>query len=182
MRIGIYIGSFNPPHLGHKKVIDYLLDNHYVENILIIPTENYWNKTKLVDIKDRINMLKYYENDKVKVDTTHNKYIYTYELLNILKKEYKEDELYLIIGSDNLNELHKWKNIEELLKNNIIVLKRKKIIKNNKIDDRNFIYIDNYPFIDISSTEIRKGNYKYLDNNIKDYIIKNNLYLNEQEN
>ena len=40
MRIGIYIGSFNPPHLGHKKVIDYLLDNHYVENILIIPTEN----------------------------------------------------------------------------------------------------------------------------------------------
>ena len=62
------------------------------------------------------------------------------------------------------------------LKNKIIVLRRNNIMKNPDIDDANIIYVDNFDNIDISSTEIRKGNYKYLDSNIKDYIIKNNLY------
>ena len=48
MRLGIYIGSFNPPHLGHKKVIDFLLENNYVDNVLIVPTGNYWNKTNII--------------------------------------------------------------------------------------------------------------------------------------
>ena len=60
MRLGIYIGSFNPPHLGHKKVIDFLLEEDYVDKIIIVPTQNYWNKNNLIDIKDRINMLKFY--------------------------------------------------------------------------------------------------------------------------
>ena len=68
MKIGIYIGSFNPPHKGHKKIINYLLTNKYVDKILIIPTGNYWHKQNLINIKDRINMLKYYENKKIKVD------------------------------------------------------------------------------------------------------------------
>ena len=176
MRIGIYIGSFNPPHLGHKKVIDYLLENNYVDKVLIVPTQNYWNKNNLIDINDRINMLKFYESDNIKVDDIHNNYQYTYELLRELKIFYQNDILYLVIGSDNLKDLHKWKNIEELLKYNIIVLRRNKIIKNDKIDDTNFIYVDDYPYIDISSTEIRNGDYKYLDNKIKKYIIDNKLY------
>ena len=176
MRIGIYIGSFNPPHLGHKKVIDFLLEKSYVDKVLIVPTESYWDKTNLVNIKDRINMLKYYENDNVIIDTTHNNYPYTYELLNELKKIYKDDELYLIIGSDNLDELHEWKNLDELLKNKIIVLKRGSIKKNPHIDDSNIIYVNDFDNIDISSTEIRNGNFNYLDDNIKKYIIDNNLY------
>lgn len=176
MRLGIYIGSFNPPHLGHKKVIEFLLEKNYVDNVLIVPTGNYWNKTNIIDISKRIEMLKFYENDNIIIDTTHNNYPYTYELLNALKKSYPKDELYLIIGSDNLEELHKWKNIDEILKNKIIVLRRNNIMKNPYIDDTNIIYVDNFDNIDISSTEIKKGDYKYLDSNIKDYIIKNNLY------
>jgi len=181
MRLGIYIGSFNPPHLGHKKVIDYLLENKYVDKVLIVPTPNYWTKNNLVDIKDRINMLKFYENDIVKVDTIHNNYEYTYQVLESINQDYDKDELYLIIGSDNLESLHKWKNIQEVLKYKIIVLKRKNIIKNKELDDKNFIYINNYPFLDVSSTEVRKGNYNYLDKNIKKYIIDNNLYTNKKE-
>ena len=74
-----------------------------------------------------------------------------------------------------LEELHKWKNINEILKNKIIVLRRNNIMKNPDIDDANIIYVDNFDNIDISSTEIRKGNYKYLDSNIKDYIIKKSI-------
>ncbi len=176
MRIGIYIGSFNPPHLGHKKVIDYLIENNYVDKILIEPTPNYWDKTDLANINDRINMLKFYENEKVQVDTIHNNYPYTYELLNSVQKDYPNDTLYLILGSDNLEKLHKWNNIDELLKYAVIVLKRKSIKKNAYIDDSKFTYIDDFDFIDISSTEIRNGSDDYLDENIKQYIKKNNLY------
>ena len=180
MRIGIYIGSFNPPHLGHKKVIDFLLEKDYVDKVVIVPTKNYWNKTNLIDIEDRINMLKNYENTNIEIDTIHNNYPYTYELLNKLKEVYPTDELYLIIGSDNLDELHEWKNIDDLLNNKIIVLKRGTIKKNPSIDDKNIIYVEDFDNIDISSTEIRNGKFEYLDDNIKDYILNNKLYQEDQ--
>ena len=63
MKIGIYVGSFNPPHEGHHKVMKYLLEKKIVDKVLLLPTPEYWNKKDLIDIKERINMLKYYEED-----------------------------------------------------------------------------------------------------------------------
>ncbi len=178
MKIGIYIGSFNPPHEGHKKVIDYVLTKKIVDQVLILATPNYWHKTNLAAIKDRINMLKFYEEKNIKVDQKHNKYVYTYKVLRSIKKEYPKDEIFLMIGSDNLKELHKWKNIEEILTNKIIVLKRDKIEKNKYLKkyDSQFIYLYDFKNISISSTQIKNGYSKYLDIRIKNYIIKNNLY------
>ncbi len=184
MRLGIYIGSFNPPHLGHKKVIDFLLEEDYVDKIIIVPTQNYWNKNNLIDIKDRINMLKFYENKNVIVDTVNNNYKYTYELLNKLQKDYKDDYIYLIIGSDNLKELHKWKNVEEILKYKVIVLNRGKFIINKKLKNYKdkFIFIKNYNYINISSTDIRNGNMIYLNTQVKRYIENNKLYKTIEKN
>ena len=42
MKTGVYVGSFNPPHKGHKKIIDYLLENNYLDNIIVIPTKEYF--------------------------------------------------------------------------------------------------------------------------------------------
>ena len=57
MKLGIYVGSFNPPHKGHTKVASYLVRNGYVDKVLILPTPNYWNKTDLVDIEKRVDNL-----------------------------------------------------------------------------------------------------------------------------
>lgn len=180
MKIGVYIGSFNPPHVGHKKVVDYLLDNKYVDKIVIVPTLNYWNKTDLIDINHRINMLKFYENENIKIDTYNNKYSYTYKLMRSLSKEYKDDELYLIMGADNIIDFDKWKNYEELLNYKIIVMNRDNIDIykfTNKFNSNNFIILDNYNNIKISSTNIRSNiNSEYLDKEIKDYIVENKLY------
>lgn len=182
MRIGIYIGSFNPPHLGHKEVIDYLITNDYVDNLLLIPTKNYWDKQNLIDINHRINMLKYYESDFVKVDTNHNNYAYTYELLTALKEEYPKDELYLIIGADNIVRFNEWKNVKEIMKHKIIVINRKDLDINSYLEKyhfnkKQFIIINNFKPIDISSTEIRKNlTSKNLDAKVYKYIEKNNLY------
>ena len=179
MKLGIYIGSFNPVHIGHIDVANYLVNNKIVDQILIVPTLNYWNKNDLIDIKHRINMLKLIENNKIKIDTKNNNYIYTYQLMNQLKKEYNE-QLYLIIGADNIINFDKWKNYEELLNYKIIIMNRNNIDVNKYIEKyktNNFIIINNYPFIDISSTEIRNNlDSKYLDKNVLQYIKEKKLY------
>ena len=79
MKLGIYVGSFNPVHKGHIDIMNYLLSNNYVDMILAVPTLDYWHKRNLADIKDRINMLKIFENERIIIDTEHNEYIYTYD-------------------------------------------------------------------------------------------------------
>ena len=178
-RLGIYMGSFNPVHKGHIDVVNYLLDNDYVDKVLIVPTLGYWDKIDLLNIEDRINMLKFFENDKVKIDTEHNEYIYTYELVKELEKVY-DSELYLIMGADNIINFSKWKNYQELLKYKIIVMNRDNIDVNKYLkeyDKHNFIVLSDYKFIDISSRELRKDiNSKYLDPRVLGYIEKNNLF------
>ena len=180
MKLGIYAGSFNPPHEGHHKVIKYLLEKKLVDKVLLVPTPNYWDKKDLVDEKEREEMLKVYEEENVIVDTVHNKHPYTYEVLRSLKKDYPQDELFLVIGSDNLEKFHEWKKIKEILKNKIIVLKRNKIEKNKLLEayDKQFVYCEDFEFIDVSSTEIRKGDTTYLHPDIKKYIEEHHLYEN----
>lgn len=184
MKIGIYVGSFNPVHLGHTNLINYLISNKYLDKIFIIPTKGYWDKTNLIDLKHRINMLKYIENGCIYVDDNNNNLDYTYQILNEYNKVYKKEDIYLIIGADNIINFNKWKNIEEILTYNIIVLNRNNInilkyIKKFCYDLNKFNVLDNYPYLDISSSMIREDidKYKaYLDSKVYKYIKKNNLY------
>ena len=173
------MGSFNPPHNGHIKVVNYLLEHKYVDKILIVATLNYWNKNNLIDIKDRINMLSFFASDNIIIDKKHNDCIYTYDLVNKLKKEYPTDELMIIIGADNVINLDKWKNYKKLIKYPFIIMNRNNIDIKKYLDkmDGNFTILYNYPYINISSSEIRdKLGSKYLDKRVLNYIKENHLY------
>ena len=180
MNIGVYVGSFNPPHKGHIYVVNYLLDNKVVNKVLIVPTGNYWDKQNLVDLKDRINMLKTYENENILIDTVNNEYPYTYQLMRKLKIDYPNDTLFLVMGADNIISFDKWKNYEELLQGNIIIMNRDSIniheyLKN--YPEGHFIVLKDFHPIDISSTEIRNNpDNEYIDEEVKEYIKKHDLY------
>ena len=182
MKLGVYIGSFNPVHIGHIDVVNFLLNKNIVDKVLIVPTLNYWNKNNLIDLKHRINMLKFFENSNILVDTSHNSYSYTYQLMRALNLEYSDCELYLIIGADNIVNFHKWKNYLELLNYKIIVMNRNNIDINfyiKKYNSNNFILLD-YNGVDISSTDLRRNlNPNYLDKLVFNYIKKNKLYCDE---
>ena len=179
MKLGVYIGSFNPVHNGHINLVNYLLKENYVDRILIVPTIGYWDKRNLVDINHRINMLKFFENDNILVDITHNNYEFTCELMDSLKKDV-DDDLYLIMGADNIINFNKWKNYQDLLKYNIIIVNRDNIniddyIKN--YNTSNFIICRDYKPLNISSTLIRDNlDNEYLDKRVYNYIKENNLY------
>ncbi len=186
MKIGIFVGSFNPVHKGHIKIVNYILENKFVDKILIIPTGNYWNKNNIIEVKHRIKMLENYETEKIIIERELNNLPYTYLIIRKLKERYKYDELFLIMGADNIISFDKWMNYEELLKLNFIIYKRnnvkieKYLKKLNKLD--NTIIIKDTENINISSSDIRKtiNNYlnlkNLLDKNVLNYIINNNLY------
>ena len=186
MKLGVMVGSFNPVHKGHIKIINYLLDN-VLDKVLVIPTGNYWNKNNLIDIDNRIDMLKMYENDKVIIDDKYNNIKYTYEIMRKLKDEYKDDILYLIVGADNIVDFDKWMEYKELLTYNFAIINRGDIdIRDylNRLNKKDgYVIIDDLD-IDISSTYVRecfknkdyKDIDKYIDDNVYLYIEKNNLY------
>ena len=95
-RLGVYGGTFNPVHKGHKAIVDFLLEKKYVDKVLMIPTENYWGKQNLIDTKYRLDMLKFYENEKIIVSAKYGDFKYTNEILTSLKKDFDPNLLFYI--------------------------------------------------------------------------------------
>ncbi len=188
MKIGIYVGSFNPPHKGHIKIIHHLITKKYLDKIIVIPTGNYWDKQNLINITDRINMLKLYESENIKIDEEHNNLQYTYQVLREFSKVYKKEDLYLIIGADNIIDFDKWKCFKELLTYNFIIVNR------NNIDISYYLkclgktdkykIVNDLELLNMSSTDIRnklkEGSYveDILDEKILYYLKKHKLDSN----
>lgn len=185
MKIAVYVGSFNPVHKGHIKVIKKIL-KEYVDKVIIVPTMSYWNKNNLISVNDRINMLKLYETKDIVIDNKNNNYEFTYQVLRNIQNEYKNDKIYLVIGDDLLKDFDKWKNVSEILKYNIIVIRRNDIEESiyKKYENYNFIVKNKISSKEISSTIVRnmilnnnKDVLKYIDLKVYNYIKRNNLYV-----
>lgn len=191
MRIGIFGGSFNPPHNMHENIAHYLKKNNVLDKIIFVPTgSKYKYKNNLLPDKDRYNMVKFITDDYDYLDVSDYEFkeevVYTCETLKHFKEHYPSDEIYFICGLDNLSYIDSWKNPEYILNNfKILVIKRNTddlSIVLNKLDK----YKDNIIVVDmeedsISSTIIRENFYKkdmsvYLNKNVVKYIKDNNLY------
>ena len=185
MKIGVYVGSFNPVHKGHIKIVNTILENDIVDKVFIIPTKNYWDKQDIISIQDRENMLRIYETSRIIINTEYNDLEYTYQIINALKDKFNDTEFSLIIGADNIVNFDKWNHYKDLLELNLIIIGRNDIdIKYylDKLNKKDRYTILDIADIDISSTLVRNniGNNKelakYLDQEVIDYIEKNKLY------
>lgn len=194
MKIGIFGGSFNPPHNMHENIGMELIRKGYLDKVIYVPTgEEYKYKSNLLSNETRYNMLKIVTDKHPEFGISNfefqDKAIYTYETIRHFKEEYPNDEIYFICGADNLSYIDKWEKGETILRNEkIIAISR----NTDNLDEILSKYQKFSPSIeratikpiDLSSTEIRnlikKNDYetlkKYLDQDVLDYIIKKNLY------
>lgn len=192
MRIGIFGGSFNPPHKMHLRMAKELLNDDLLDKIIYVPTgSKYIYKNNLVSDKDRYNMLKIMIKNDERLEVSdfelQTRNIYTYETLEYFKGIYLDDEIYFILGTDNLAYVDKWKyGIELLENNNFIVIRRstddiEKILK-KYIKYRKNIVVSEVSESNISSTLIRdkiknKENVlDFIDEDVYNYILENKLY------
>ena len=196
MKIGIFGGSFNPPHKMHIKIACELLKQHYVDKIFFVPTgSKYEYKNNLISDKYRFEMLKIITDKEEGMEVSDYELkdyvVYTCETLKYFKKLNPNDEIYFICGTDNLSYIDKWKNGLEILNNyKIIVIDRKgndvtELLEKYNKYKRN-ITIASIPLNNMSSTNVRKlikekqlyELNKYLDQDVIDYIRKEKLYIN----
>lgn len=195
--IGVFCGSFNPILNSHLSLAEGLI-NDGLEKVIFVPVSSKYHKKGLVSDDHRFNMLKLVCNKNKKfevsdIEIKSQKWMRTFDTLNALKDIYSENEINLIIGTDNLKELYWWYEIEALLKNfKIIVLARdedniEEIINNDELLSKykkSFIKSNSYIRTNLSSTYVRnliknKKEIKYLlPDEVIEYIYKNNLYLN----
>lgn len=193
MKIGIFGGSFNPPHNMHKNIAKELIEKGYLDKVIFVPTGmKYEYKNNLLNDKIRVKMLslmiKDEKNMKISKYELKNKTVYTYETLNYFKKKYKNDEIYFICGTDNLTYMDTWAKGIDILENyKILVIKREtddinEIIKRLKKYQKNIIITDIIPN-NISSTKIRnmikdenKNINNYLDLSVLNYIKRKKIY------
>lgn len=190
MKIGIYAGSFNPIHNAHLKIAEHIIEKGIVDRVVFVPAGDDYNKKGLIEGAKRYEMIKLVVENNLKLSVSDieiiNKKLYSYQTLDYFKEKYQNDRIYFVMGSDNLNEFHLWKNPEYILENYGIVV----FLRNGqKIEDfKKYLEYENIEFLEyndrLSSTEIRKnikeGNYdeaaSKVDGKVLSYIRENRLY------
>ena len=133
MRVGIFGGSFNPPHMGHLNSLQTVLKKAGLDQIRVIPAAQNPLKvpTEGPSPEQRLEMTKLAIQgwgDSFVVDDQELKRggkSFTIETIKNLRKTIAADDLFLIIGMDKLEELEQWKNPSDLIKEtNIIITSR----------------------------------------------------------
>lgn len=118
MKIGIFGGCFNPPHMMHYTIANTILEKGYLDKIIFVPTGDNYNKKDLATHKDRVEMLRL-ALDKadmlVENICKNGEYPYTYEVLDYYHEIYPEADIYFICGTDNLDWFKEWRNYEYIL-------------------------------------------------------------------
>lgn len=198
MRIGIFGGTFNPPHYGHLRLAEEMKTAAFLDKILIMPTSTPPHKVSsdLAYEKDRFEMCrlmfskKYFEVSDIEIRRKGKSY--SIDTVTELKRLYPDDELFLIIGSDMLLSFHKWYRFQDILNSVTLCV----ATREDEISTENLLQYANealgLKFGEViispinafvcSSTDVRnkiragENTDSLLPKEIREYIMKNNLY------
>lgn len=191
MKIGLYFGTFNPIHIGHL-----IIANHFAEFtdldevwLVVTPHNPFKQKNSLLNDYHRLEMVHLATEDYPKLKPSNIEFKlqqpnYTIDTLAYLEEKYPMHQFALIMGEDNLNTFHKWKNYEVILERyGIYVYPRvSENKKENQLQNHPQINFVDAPVIEISSTFIResiknkKNTRALLPEKVWNFIDKNGFY------
>ena len=191
MKIGLYFGTFNPIHIGHLIIANHLAENSDLDQIwmVVTPHNPHKKKSTLLDDYHRLEMVHLATENYPKIQPSDIEFKlpqpnYTINTLAHLQEKFPNHEFSLIMGEDNLNSLHKWKNYEVILQNHSIIVYPR--LHSGEIDSQFInhpkIHKIDAPIIELSSTFIResikndKNVVPMLPNKVWEYVEHNLLY------
>ncbi len=194
-KIGLYFGTFNPIHVGHLIIANHMAEHADLDKIwmMVTPHNPHKEKNTLLDDRNRLHMVQLATEDFQKIKPSDFEFKlpqpnYTVNTLAHLQDKYPKFEFALIMGEDNLNTFHKWKNYEAILQNHeLFVFPRiNSGTINNQFENltkfRDKIHKIDAPIMEISSTFIReniklgKNVQPLLPNKVWEYLDRNNFY------
>ena len=198
-RIGVFGGTFDPPHIGHTSAALVAMRELELDFVLMVAANDPWQKTdqnealseiSTFDVSlsdDRFEMLKRAVNGHEgliadDMEIVRGGRTYTIDTVSELNDRFPESEFFLLIGADVAKDFDSWREPREICKQvNVVVLTRPGTDRSEIDEDWNFPVLD-IPAIDVSAEEIRlraskgesvDGMVSFL---VEDYISSVGLY------
>lgn len=200
-KIGIMGGTFNPIHNGHIEMAKVAYKQFQLDKVLFMPSGNSYLKKNVLEASHRVEMVKraikeypYFELSLIEVERKGN--TYTYETLEQLHKQNRNDQYYFIVGMDSFMYMDKWYKPEIIFSNATILCALRDNFESEDFDRKRNIYQEKYdadiqaihmPKIEISSTMIRNHVHDHLPiqdfvpKAVYEYITKEKLYAENKE-
>jgi len=194
MKIGIFGGTFNPPHYGHLIVAEFIREEVGLDKIIFIPCsipphkQNDEYLSQIASPEHRFEMVKLaiIENKFFEVSDIEIKrggVSYTIDTINYLTSNFPGEEFYLLIGADQFAEFHTWRKPEEIVQKVKLIVFNRPGFSVPQTRFSKFATFITIPNIEISASAIRKRikigkSIKYLvPQAVEEYIFANKLYI-----
>ncbi|MBU4445483.1 MAG: nicotinate (nicotinamide) nucleotide adenylyltransferase [Candidatus Marinimicrobia bacterium] len=193
MSVCLYGGTFDPPHLGHLAIAEYIRDKLNIETVLFIPAYIAPHKIKysVSSVEDRLKMLQLAVSDHSglqisNVEIQRKGVSYSIDTIRQIKEgmDIRSKDLYFLIGADSLLEFHTWRDPDKILEESSVLVAGRPGFDIREVSEefRNKIQMVSAPLIDISATMIRQ---RIIDGKsirslvpalVEDYILRKGLY------
>ncbi|UMB53205.1 nicotinate-nucleotide adenylyltransferase [Lutibacter sp. A64] len=166
MKVGLFFGTFNPIHIGHLIIANYMAEFSDLDQVwfVITPLSPFKQKKSMLDNIHRLALADIAVEEYSKLETSNIEFKlpqpnYTINTLIHIEEKYPKHQFCLIMGEDNLKGFHKWKNYETILKNyELYVYPR---ISDGAVESEFLkhphVHRVDAPIVQVSSTFIRKS-------------------------
>lgn len=188
-KIGLFFGSFNPVHVGHLIIGNYMATQTDLDEVWLVvsPQNPLKKKSSLARDFDRLHLVRLAIEDSPNLKASNVEFdlpkpSYTIDTLTYLNEAHSDKDFVLIMGGDNLKTLHKWKNYEQILKYYQVYVYQRPNYELGDLATHPSVKIYEAPLMQISASYIRKcikeGNsIQFLVTQpVFEYINSSNLY------
>lgn len=163
MKVGLFFGSFNPIHVGHLIIANFMATQTDLQQVWIVvsPQNPHKKSNSLARDQDRLHLVRIAIEENLKLKASNVEFdlpkpSYTIDTLTYLKESHPEKEFVLIMGGDNLGSFHKWKNYEVILANHQIYVYKRPSYELGDLADHSSVQLFEAPQMKISASYIRK--------------------------
>lgn len=189
-KVGLFFGSFNPVHIGHLIIANYMAHFTDLEEVwfVVSPQNPFKEKKSLGNMYDRLEMVNLAIENSDRLRASDIEFhlpqpSYTIDTLVHLSEKYPNNEFVLIMGEDNLAGLHKWKNADILLRDYKIIVYPRPGYDGGDLKQHPSVTLTDTPVMELSSTFLRKAikdgkNIQFFTpEKVLEFMDKKGLYL-----
>jgi nicotinate-nucleotide adenylyltransferase len=162
--IGLYFGSFNPVHIGHMAIANYMVEFTELDEFwfVVTPQNPHKEKKNLLNDYDRLELVQRAVEGDHRLQVSDIEFFlpkpsYTIDTLVYLKERNPNMQFRILMGSDNLKNFHNWKNYEAIVENFGVMVYPRPGFSEATQPHKNIVIAEQAPMMEISSSFIRKA-------------------------